>query len=278
MSFPTPGYSKARARIMPPSPPFGKVRDDGATSLYTASYNGDAAVVRCLVESGADKDRATDDGVSPLYVASQNGHLDIVRCLVGAGADKYKALDDGTLPVHIASYNGHVAVVKHLLGEAGRCTPPPTAMLDELALKASPELAPWLKSIAGWQPLHFACDADNRPVIVELLRSGASPVAAAGGVTPAMLGSACTRRFVAHASVWSPGSHALFPACVHAAVRTVLQLHAREYGVLPTVHIDVLLFALGFLPREQLSVPSGFFQRSLDSLSRWITQYRVPLP
>ena len=43
--------------------------------------------MRCLVESGANKDQGrTDTGATPLFVAADKGHLEVVRFLVESGA------------------------------------------------------------------------------------------------------------------------------------------------------------------------------------------------
>ncbi|KAA0145804.1 hypothetical protein FNF29_08383 [Cafeteria roenbergensis] len=87
--------------------------DDGATPLFIACQEGHDAVVRLLVEAGADVNKATtDDGTTPLFIACQEGHDAVVRLLVEAGADVSKArTDDGTTPLFIACQEGHDAVV-----------------------------------------------------------------------------------------------------------------------------------------------------------------------
>ena len=216
-----------------------------------------AVPLRYLVEAGADKDRPKGSGASPLYVASQNGHLDVVRYLVGAGASKAPGDGAGPSPVDVAVQRGRLDVVRYLIGEAGRCAPPAPARLHSLARQAPPAIAAWLTAAAGWSPLHFACDADCRPRVVQLLRGGASPAAAAR----ATLGSLATRRLLRAAAVWGPSSHALFPPVVRRVARAALRLYSRcgrcrcggrcrRCGPLAGLPLDLLLDALGFLPRE----------------------------
>ena len=77
-----------------------------------AAYQGNEAIVRVLMELGADVNQATDDGVTPLFIGAQNGHEAVVRTLIEAGADVNKATDDGWTPLSIAA--GHTAILQIL--------------------------------------------------------------------------------------------------------------------------------------------------------------------
>ena len=121
----------------------------GVTSLYAASLEGHAEIVKLLVAANADVNAADTDGVTPLWIASQvghtktvkllitakanvnvtrktdgvtpllkasqNGHFEIVNLLVAANADVNVADIDGVTPLLIASQKGHVEIVKLLL-------------------------------------------------------------------------------------------------------------------------------------------------------------------
>ena len=75
----------------------------------------DDAVVRALLDAGADKDLAMKDGSTPLHIAVDRGHGACVRALLDAGADKDRTYNDGATPLFIAAQNGHDAVVRALL-------------------------------------------------------------------------------------------------------------------------------------------------------------------
>ena len=68
-----------------------------------AALNGQEAVVKALIEGGADVNKADDDGWTPLYTAAANGHEAVVKALIEAGADVNKARDDGWTPLYIAA-------------------------------------------------------------------------------------------------------------------------------------------------------------------------------
>ncbi len=88
------------------------------TPLCNATIRGDEAVVRALIEAGADDNFARDVSATPLFVAAQNGHEAVMRVLIVAGADVNKASYAGSPPLHIAAQSGHEAVVRALI-EAG---------------------------------------------------------------------------------------------------------------------------------------------------------------
>ena len=92
-----------------------KAGDGDATPLYAAAQKGHEVVARALMELGADVNKATDNGVTPLYAAAQNGHKTVVRALIEAGADINKPWDNGATPLHAAAQEGHEAVVRALI-------------------------------------------------------------------------------------------------------------------------------------------------------------------
>ena len=69
---------------------------DNDTALYIAAAKGHDAVVRTLLDAGADKDLARNDGVTPLMIAAQTGHAAVVCALLDAGANKTARCDGKT--------------------------------------------------------------------------------------------------------------------------------------------------------------------------------------
>src|SRR5215208_5611209 len=59
----------------------------GDRPIHHAARNGDAEVVRLLIEHGADINAANPRGHTVLYCAGGHGHLDTLRVLLDAGAD-----------------------------------------------------------------------------------------------------------------------------------------------------------------------------------------------
>ena len=51
---------------------------------------GHEEVVQCLLDAGADKEKAANGGYTPLHFAAEHGHQGVVQCLLYAGADPEK--------------------------------------------------------------------------------------------------------------------------------------------------------------------------------------------
>ena len=83
------------------------------------------AVVRALIEAGADVNKADDIGWTPLFMAAQNGHEAVVRALIEKGADVNKAADDGSTPLSLSMKpinniaQGKHAVIVQILRDSG---------------------------------------------------------------------------------------------------------------------------------------------------------------
>ena len=92
----------------------------GSEALYTAIEKGDVAMVRLLVEAGADVNAAEGfGGNTPLHEAVEQGDAEIVKILVEAGADvEAKGYFDRT-PLSLAAEEGATEILRILLGLDG---------------------------------------------------------------------------------------------------------------------------------------------------------------
>jgi len=124
-------------------------------SLPKAAYDGNADVVRQLIEAGADVNyRQRHDTPTPIHWAAKQGHADVVRLLIEAGADVSAEETAGEFtrmtPLHWAA-SGHADVVR-LLIEAG-------ADVNAMTILGT--------------PLHLAVAEDNADVVRLLIEAGA---------------------------------------------------------------------------------------------------------
>ena len=87
---------------------------DGSTALLWASHRDDLESVRLLIEAGADASAANDLGAGPLWAAGQNGSAAVVRVLLEAGADPDGELLSGETPAMMAARAGSADVVAQL--------------------------------------------------------------------------------------------------------------------------------------------------------------------
>ena len=91
--------------------PFG----DGSTVLMGAAQAGQIEIVRALLAAGAAVSAQTLDGMTALLVGAQAGHTEIVRALLGAGAAVNARKADGGTALMDAAFGGHVEIVRLLL-------------------------------------------------------------------------------------------------------------------------------------------------------------------
>ncbi|RYP70251.1 hypothetical protein DL771_005554 [Monosporascus sp. 5C6A] len=93
----------------------GKGANVNQTRLSWAAKDGDEAVVRLLLEKGADlESKDKEFGQTPLSLAATNGHEVVVRLLLEKGADLGSKDEYGRTPLSRAAENGHKAVVQLL--------------------------------------------------------------------------------------------------------------------------------------------------------------------
>ena len=130
---------------------------DGATALHWASYWDNPEIADLLIGEGADVNATNDLGVTPLWAASENGSLAMVETLLEAGADPNAALPFGETPLMTAARTGNADVVDRLLAKGA-------------AVDADTEAGPYGEQTA----LMWAVGQQHAAVVEVLLAHGAN--------------------------------------------------------------------------------------------------------
>src|ERR1041385_3758376 len=136
---------------------------DGNTALHWAALNGDARLVKELLERPAPASATNNAGATPLLYAV--GTLDSVKALLDRGAEVNRASKSGITPlIAAASYPQSSAVVRLLLDRGAD---------------------PQARSKSGFNALEAAADAGDLETFRMLLAAGAKPRSV---IRPAMMG------------------------------------------------------------------------------------------
>lgn len=88
---------------------------DGTTALHWAAYHDDVETARLLVRAGSRVDAVNRNGVPPLSLACTNANAEMVALLLEAGADANRPLNGGETPLMTAARTGNLAIVQALL-------------------------------------------------------------------------------------------------------------------------------------------------------------------
>ena len=109
------------------------VHEDGATAFWRASQSSDLAVMRLLLEHGADPNIATNVGVTPLQVAagigwvegityewSKDANVEAVKLLLQLGNDPNAQSQTGRTALHGAGHKGATRVIQVLVDAGAR--------------------------------------------------------------------------------------------------------------------------------------------------------------
>jgi hypothetical protein len=124
-----------------------------STGLIVASYFGHSAVVRLLLDKGADLESKDKEGQTPLSWAARNGNGAVVKLLLDKGADLELKDRYGQTPLSWAARNRYKSVVKLLLDKG--------ADIES-------------KDRYGRTPLSWAADSRRAAVVKLLLDKGAN--------------------------------------------------------------------------------------------------------
>lgn len=93
--------------------------EGGKSIVFEAVDTGDVAIVRALVEAGADAKKANDYEVPPLAEAARTGQLEMCQVLLKAGADP-NAAPAGFPLIYTPVNEGHLEVVRLLLASGAK--------------------------------------------------------------------------------------------------------------------------------------------------------------
>jgi uncharacterized protein len=89
---------------------------DGMTALHWAADKGDVELARLLLVAGANVRASTRIGAyTPVFLAARSGHAAVVKTLLEAGADTKAGSPSGTTPLMVAAASGHAEAVAVLL-------------------------------------------------------------------------------------------------------------------------------------------------------------------
>ena len=91
----------------------------GITPLMAAAWQGDCRIAELLIARGAKVDQAntTRDRTTALWFAAHRGHFAMVRLLVENGADKNSGVTKIGTPMYAAHRKGHRKIVDYLLSQ-----------------------------------------------------------------------------------------------------------------------------------------------------------------
>jgi ankyrin repeat protein len=109
------------------------VHEDGATAFWRASQSSDLAVMKLLIDRGADPNIATNVGVTPLQVSagigwvegvtfewSKDANVEAVKMLMRLGNDPNAQAETGRTALHGAAHKGATQVIQVLVDAGAR--------------------------------------------------------------------------------------------------------------------------------------------------------------
>ena len=125
---------------------------NGMTALHFAAQKGDIAVVKYLVEHGADI-KAQDIVFSrtAIHFAAENGNLETIQYLTEQGADLLDRDGYGATALHYAAKNNKLNVIKYLVDK-------------KVDYRAT--------DVRGWTAMHYAAYGGSIDVVKYLLAKG----------------------------------------------------------------------------------------------------------
>ena len=157
------------------------------TALMWAAKCGHEAVVRLLLENGADPEIKNENQMTALTIAVEHGHEAIVRLLLENEADIELRTMFGETALTIAVSSGHEAIVQLLLDSAAntefrdfdgetalmKATRQGHGVIVQLLLEKGARVE--IKGISGETALTIAASSGHAAIMQLLLEQGANP-------------------------------------------------------------------------------------------------------
>jgi ankyrin repeat protein len=97
----------------PAKPPVVKLTD-AESALLIASFRGDKAMVKDLLDAGTNVNVKDEAGRTPLTEAAWNGHTETIKLLLERGADPNIKKNDGQTALSLALARGKKEAVEAL--------------------------------------------------------------------------------------------------------------------------------------------------------------------
>lgn len=88
--------------------------------MVLATNLNDVSVIDLLIECGVSVNTCQDNGWSPLMNAALNGNAEMVRWLLNHGANPLQRLEDGTTAAHVAAVHGYEDIAQFIISKSSR--------------------------------------------------------------------------------------------------------------------------------------------------------------
>ena len=170
------------------------------TPLMLASALGPVAVVKALIDAGADVNAKEARGMTPLMyaIATDHGDLEIVKTLIARGADLEAKTLDGETAADWAHKSGATPVPALLKPAGGKATAPaPPALPEPAATTLRPAVersVALLERASGTFFVNSACGACHAQNVTDFAVAAARPPASASMRPPPRSARTAPRR------------------------------------------------------------------------------------
>ncbi|USE37831.1 ankyrin repeat domain-containing protein [Endozoicomonas sp. SCSIO W0465] len=98
----------------------GVVNNNGFTALMLAAVSGQLAVVKLLIDKGAEVSAVNNNGFTTLMLAARSGQLAVVKLLIDKGAEVSAVNNNGFTARMLAQQDCHLDVVEFLLDKESK--------------------------------------------------------------------------------------------------------------------------------------------------------------